>query len=156
MRTVQPVGQQACRFVGSRTVKRHQRRREARGEQQVGAPSIPGDRRDLDEVWSSRNSLFKAMYEICHESVDVLLLLRRTVHSCAAASADQAKATTKARPQSAGSRIVVILRENKFCCRSVNSFFTGHPQVIHTAFVESPRKRNTESRQKSVGRHLDW
>jgi hypothetical protein len=86
--------------------------------------------------------------------VDVPLSLRRNVHSCAAASADQAKATTKARPQSAGSRIVVILRENKFCCRSVNSFFTDHPQVIHTAFVESPR--NTKSRQKSVGRHLDW
>ena len=61
VRARQPCAEIVRRFVRRAPVKRHQRGRHAGDPDDVGTPSIRGNRRDLDEIGSSTNGFFEAM-----------------------------------------------------------------------------------------------
>src|SRR6185295_17178953 len=61
MRPGEPVAQLTRGLIRRRSVERHERGRHAGNSDDVGAPSILGDRRHLDEIGASSNGFFETM-----------------------------------------------------------------------------------------------
>src|SRR5439155_3436569 len=66
VRAREPLAQLPRRVDRRRAVERHQRRRSTGQADDVRAPAILLDRRDLDQIWTSPDGLFKAMDDGVH------------------------------------------------------------------------------------------
>src|SRR5215470_12738951 len=66
VRARQPVAEMLGRFGRRLTVEGHQRRRNARDPNDVGAPPILIDRTSFDQVGTPSNELFEAMDGLSH------------------------------------------------------------------------------------------
>jgi hypothetical protein len=132
MRAVQPVRQQAGRFIRRAAVKRHERRRHAGSAEDVGAPAILGDRRDLDSIGVSCDRFLKVMNEAWHERRrDVVVEERAFLRGSAARSSEGNHEGSSTIGQYANPGASPATK--KSCCVFINRFFTEHPQVFHTA-----------------------
>ena len=139
VRPRQPVAEQAGRFIGRAAVKRHERRRHARNPHDVGAPSILGHRLHFDQVRASSDGFFEAMNgrgHVCGETKRCVVV-KGKFGFYASARVDQAKQTSKRRPQTNGRESSLGGgAQKKFGCRSMHRKFTVRPQFLHRACLD--------------------
>mgnify|MGYP006915258614 FL=1 len=62
----QPLAQVTCGFIGGHTVERHQRRRDTRDPDDVGAPAVSLNGSDLDLVRATTNGFLETMNDRVH------------------------------------------------------------------------------------------